>query len=180
MGARSDGRRYGLACGLLLATVGGLVLAACGSAGSPATAPSPTATETAASTTALVASAEATLAGRPSAEIMQILQGRIAAINRGDGEAAAAYYADDGEMWETDLGPEAITRGREAIAKRLRDLYEMGLRIQPAGEPITYDRYVAEPVRFLNGNGPGEGAGILVFEIKRREIVRQWVIGWVR
>jgi hypothetical protein len=116
----------------------------------------------------------------PPPAVMEILEGRVEAMNRGDGDAAAAYYAVDASMAETDLGPNAITRGRENIAKRLRDLYEMGLRLEPAGVPIAYDRYVAEPVTFTNANGPGNGAGMLVFEFGPDDVIEyQWVIGWV-
>ena len=101
-------------------------------------------------------------------------------MNRGDGRAAAAYYADDGGMEEMSESPSLVTSGRKAIAARLEDLYRMGLRLAPAGSPITYDKYVAEPVRFFNGRRPGRGAGMLVFEFNPAyEIVHEWVIGWV-
>ena len=101
--------------------------------------------------------------------------------NRGDGQAAAAYFAEDGKQEELNEDPSLVFKGREAIATRLEDLHGMGLRLAPAGAPITYDKYVAEPVRFFNGDGSGQGAGMLVFEFSPAyKIVHEWVIGWVR
>ena len=87
----------------------------------------------------------------PPRRIMKVLEGLTAAINRGDGKAAAAYFAKDGKQEELNEDPSLVFKGREAIATRLEDLHGMGLRLAPAGAPITYDKYVAEPVRFFNG-----------------------------
>jgi hypothetical protein len=115
----------------------------------------------------------------PSAEIMAVLEGRIAAMNRGDGAAAAAFYTEDGVLQETDLTPHLVSVGREQLASRFDDLYGMGLRLAGAGAPIAYDRYVAEPTRFYNGNEPGRGAGMLVFEMGAgNQLAYQWMIGW--
>jgi hypothetical protein len=116
----------------------------------------------------------------PPRRVMKILEGRMAAVNRGDGRAAAAYYAGDGKMEEMSESPSLVTSGRKAIATRIEDLYGMGLRLAPAGSPITYDKYVAEPVRFFSGDGSGRGAGMLVFEFTPAyKIAHEWVIGWV-
>ena len=115
----------------------------------------------------------------PSAEVIAVLEGRIAAMNEGDGAAAAAFYTEDGVLEETDLTPHLVSVGREQLASRFDDLYDMGLRLAPAGAPIAYDRYVAEPTRFYNGNEPGRGAGMLVFEIDAgNKLAYQWMIGW--
>jgi len=113
---------------------------------------------------AIVASPSVDQPNLPPSRIMKVLKGRMAAMNRGDGQAAAAFYAKDGVLEEMDQTPPIVTKGREGIAARLDALYKTGLRLAPAGAPITYDQYVAEPVRFYNGNGPGEGAGMLVFQ----------------
>jgi hypothetical protein len=116
----------------------------------------------------------------PPPGIMTILNDRMAAMNRGDARAAASFYARNGAMEEMDQSPSLVTKGRTAIEARLDDLYQMGLRLAPAGAPITYDQYVAEPVRFSNGNGAGEGAGMLVFQFDpASKIVHEWVIGWL-
>ena len=115
----------------------------------------------------------------PPRRVMKVLDGLTAAINRGDGQAAAAYFAEDGKQEELNEDPSLVFKGREAIATRLEELHGMGLRLAPAGAPITYDKYVAEPVRFFNGDGSGRGAGMLVFEFDPAyKIAHEWVIGW--
>ncbi len=110
---------------------------------------------------------------------MKVLDGLTAAINRGDGQAAASYFAEDGKQEELNEEPSLVFKGREAIATRLEELHGMGLRLASAGAPITYDKYVAEPVRFFNGDGSGRGAGMLVFEFDPAyKIAHEWVIGW--
>jgi hypothetical protein len=165
---------------LVLILTGALALAGCGRADEPSANAAPAAASPSADPTQLAVYVATQRARRPSDAVMAVLEGRIAAMNRGEGEAAAAYYAASGVLEETDLDPDLVTRGREAIATRLGDLYDMGLRLKPAGAPIQYDIYVAEPVKFINANGPGKGAGMLVFEFNpRNEIAYQWVIGWV-
>jgi hypothetical protein len=117
----------------------------------------------------------------PSDEIMSVLQGRIAALNEGDGKAAAAFYAVNATMEEQDQDPPLVTTGRTAIGDRLQELADVwGLRMRAEGTPIQFDRYVAEPVSFYGADGSGTGAGMLVFEVNAdSEITHQWVIGWV-
>ena len=117
----------------------------------------------------------------PSEEVMSVLEGRMAAMNAGDGKAAAAFYAANGIMEELDLDPPLVTTGRTAIGDRLEELVDVwGLRMRAEGTPSQFDRYVAEPVSFYPAEGSGTGAGMLVFEInKDGEIAHQWVIGWV-
>jgi len=127
---------------------------------------------------------EATLmgetAGRPSAAVLDVLDGRIAAMNRGDGIAAAEFYATDARLEETDLNPDLVTRGRAEIGERLQGLADVGLLIERVGAPVQYERYVTEPVRFDQDGGPGYGAGMLVYEIGPDGLIAyQWVIGWV-
>lgn len=128
------------------------------------------------------ASASSSTQARPaSAEVVALLEGRMAAMNRGDGMAAAEYYALNAIMEETDLTPHLVTRGRAAIGERLQGLVgDAGLRLKAAGTPIQFDRYVAEPVIFDQDGGPGYGAGMLVFEIDSDGLIAyQWMIGWV-
>lgn len=113
----------------------------------------------------------------PSRSVMSLLEGRMAATNRGDGEAAA-YYAEDGFMIEMGgLYGRVATQGPAKIAVRLRALFDQGVRLEPAGLPIQYSRLVAEPVRFTNVDGRETGVGMLVFDIDaHHKIAWQWVI----
>jgi hypothetical protein len=128
------------------------------------------------------ATAASSAQARPASdEVVALLESRMAAMNRGDGLAAAEFYALDAAMEETDLTPHLVTLGRAAIGERLQSLVgDAGLRLISAGTPIQFDRYVAEPVVFDQDGGPGHGAGMLVFEIDSDGLIAyQWVIGWV-
>lgn len=121
-------------------------------------------------------------AGQASSAVREMLKARIDAMNRTDGQAAGAFYAEDAVLEEYDQDDPVINKGRAAIAEHLGQLTgEMGLRMEQTGEPIQYDRYVAEPVRFYPATGSGTGAGMLVFEIDSEgKIAHQWAIGWWR
>lgn len=123
---------------------------------------------------------------QPSAEVVALLDQRIAAMNAGDGAAAAALYAEDAVLDEIEGVPYPTATatytftGRDRIQARLQGLFEAGLRLEPVGEPIQLGHLVAEPARFLQAGGNGYGEGILVFEIAPEgTIEHQWMIGWV-
>lgn len=119
-------------------------------------------------------------AGLASAEVATMLENRIAAFDRADGRAAAAFYTEDAVMQEEDIG--LTTRGREAIATRLQYLMDAGLRMKTVGAPIQMGRFVGEGVRFYEPGGTRIGEGVLVFELdkNRGKIAHQWVTGEVR
>ena len=94
---------------LLVILAFGSVVAACGSPTSSSAAGAPSAKATKATPDG-VATDRPNL---PSAEIMAVLEGRIAAMNEGDGAAAAAFYTEDGVLEETDLMPHGFSVGRE-------------------------------------------------------------------
>ena len=114
-------------------------------------------------------------------EVVAMLEKRIAAFDRADGQAAAAFYTKDAIMQEEDIG--LTTRGREQIAGRLQVLMDAGLRMTAVGAPIQMGRFVGEAVRFYeSGGGTGIGEGVLVFELDETsgKIAHQWVTGEVR
>jgi hypothetical protein len=52
-----------------------------------------------------------------------------------------------------------------------------GLRLRPAGVPLQYDRYVAEPVTFYSPSDSSTNIGMLVFEMDAdNKIAYQWVL----
>ena len=136
---------------------------------------------------ALVADRDETSPTTPSAEVVALLDERIAAINRVDGAAAAALYAEDAVLDEIEGEPYPSSTatytfvGRAEIEERLQGLAEeAGLRLEAVGEPVQLGNLVAEPTRFLQEGGSGYGEGILVFEIDDQgTIAHQWMIGWV-
>ena len=130
------GIRWGLPIlvSLLILALGATVIA-CGSPSSPSASGAPSAEANAASPAAL-ATPTAMAADRPnlpSSEIIAALEGRIAAMNEGDGAAAAAFYTADGVLEETDLAPHGFAVGQEQLAARFDELYSLGLRLGPGG-----------------------------------------------
>ena len=114
----------------------------------------------------------------PPPEIEKILDAHMAAVNARDGQTAAALYAQRGVLEETSQHPGLETNGRENVAVRLGELCGAGLRLAPAGASIAYDKYVAEPVGFVDVDGNEAGAGMLVFEFDPAyRIAHAWVIG---
>jgi ketosteroid isomerase-like protein len=115
-----------------------------------------------------------------SPEVATMLENRIAAFDRADGRAAAAFYTKDAIMQEEDIG--LTTKGRGQIATRLQFLMDAGLRMKTVGAPIQMGRFVGEAVRFYESGGTGIGEGVLVFELDKNsgKIAHQWVTGEVR
>lgn len=113
----------------------------------------------------------------PTPDVMAALEGRISAWMRGDTQAAADFYAEDGVLREMDTSPDYVSEGRERIRWRLQDLYDAGLRLRPADAPLQYDRYVAEPTDFYPAEDESQAVVLmLVFEMDAdNNIVYQWV-----
>jgi type II secretory pathway pseudopilin PulG len=132
-------------------------------------------------------SRQSTSPSKASAEVVALLDARIAAMNRGDGRAAGALYTQDGVLDELEGMPYASdgkstynTVGRAAIQDRLQLMVDLGLRLEAIGEPIMYGDLVAEPTRFYEAAGVGYGKAMLVFQISPdHQIAHQWMIGWV-
>ena len=118
--------------------------------------------------------------GLASAEVATMLENRIAAFDRADGRAAAAFYSKDAIMQEEDIG--LTTTGREQIAARLQYLTDAGLRMKTVGAPIQSGRFVGEAVRFYDPSGTARGEGVLVFELDKNsgKIAHQWATLEVR
>jgi hypothetical protein len=116
-----------------------------------------------------------------STEVAAMLESRIAAMNRGDSDAAAALYTQTGVLEERDQTPAVVSEGRAEIASRLALLYTAGFRLESLGDPVQSGRFVGEAVRFYELGGAGTGEGVLVFEIDRSgKIAHQWVMGETR
>jgi hypothetical protein len=113
-------------------------------------------------------------------EVATMLENRIAAFDRADGRAAAAFYTEDAIMQEEDIG--LTTTGRDQIAARLQYLMNAGLRMKTIGAPIQSGRFVGEAVRFYDSSGTARGEGVLAFELDKNsgKIAHQWVTAEVR
>ena len=117
-----------------------------------------------------------------SEDVLRMLAARRTAMNRGDEQAAAAFYAEDGSLWIIDSAEPIVARGRAAIATRLKvDLDEAHMKLRLAGHAIRFGDYVAEPtfVGYENADGQirDEALYLLVFNIDPAtgEISGQWV-----
>jgi hypothetical protein len=153
-----------------------LLLVGCAST-SPTPAPTPTPVPSA-SPAATPLPSGWSAAGPASPEVIAVLEGRIEAFNRGDFEAAAAYWAEDGALIEYEDGT-IFTQGREAIAKRLAGVYEFPLRMRSAGVPLQLGRLVAQPVWWLQPGSTDSADCMLVFVMSdSNEIAAEYVTFW--
>lgn len=157
---------YRVPCAWVVALVGALILVtgcSSGSTSSAASSPSPPSTP-----------APTTGGQTPSDDVIALLEGRIAAWNRGDGMAAAAFYAEDAILSEEDNG--LTTTGRAQIAARLQELIDIGFTLEAVGTPIQWGVLVMEPGNLILEGQPA--ALLMVFDLGNdgREIIRQWVL----
>lgn len=122
-------------------------------------------------------SATVSSAGQPhglaSASVAAMLGERIAAANRGDGKAVAAFYSRAGVLEERDVTPAVVTRGNEQIGARLQELFRTyGIPLKPESSVIQFGRYVAEALSWE------VGGGIVVYQLDANgKIAHQWAIG---
>jgi hypothetical protein len=128
------------------------------------------------------------LCPRASNHVVRVLKQRIVYFNHGRGKAAASFYARRGVLVELDAAPDTkgagVFKGRATIAKRLRELHVLGLRLRPMGCPVQLGVEVAAPTG-LYVPVPGSdytfkhpAHDILVFEFnKNGKIAYEWVTG---
>ncbi|MCL4466783.1 MAG: hypothetical protein M1389_12295 [Chloroflexi bacterium] len=112
-------------------------------------------------------------------ETKDLIHDLIDAINANDTEAVGKLYATNG--WVENGSDGTSIQGSVGIRNYWRDVYErLGLRVQSEGDPLPYDRYVTQPVRYLLP-GEAEGrTGLFVFQIDTHgQIAHQWITGWV-
>ena len=115
----------------------------------------------------------------PAAEVIAVLEGRIAAMNGGDGVGRGLLHGGRSPRGDPDPTPHGLPWAGRARVEVRRSRLPRPASLAPAGAPIAYDRYVAEPTRFYDGTMPGRGAGMLVFEIgPGSKLAYQWMIGW--
>lgn len=112
-------------------------------------------------------------------ETKELVHDLLDAINADDTLAVGKFYATNGWL-ENDVGDIKI-QGSVGIANYWRDAYDrLRFQVEPEGDPIPYDRYIAQPVRYLLPNEVEARTGVLVFQIDTNgQVARQWIIGWV-
>jgi hypothetical protein len=108
-----------------------------------------------------------------------VLRNLIQAINANDTAAVGTFYATNGSL--ENSADQTNVQGSVRIADYWRDAHErLGLRIEPEGDPIPYDRYIAQRVRYSLPNDSRARTGIQVYQIDTNgQIAREWVAGWV-
>jgi hypothetical protein len=112
-------------------------------------------------------------------ETKTLIQDLARAIDDGDPAKVEKFYAPNGWL-ENDADKTAI-QGSMGIAEHWREVHEsLGLRIELEGDPIPYDRYVAQRVKYVLTDGGQTRSGIQVFQIDGYgQVAHQWLVGWV-
>jgi ketosteroid isomerase-like protein len=124
-----------------------------------------------------------------SAEVAAMLNARLAAMNRFDAEAGAAFYAKDAVMEEHDPiipGGVLVTEGRDQIFQRLQAAADYGRgegwRVEPGGVRSQIGDYVVSTEIF---RVPGEqplGQVVVVQKLDEEgKIAHEWaIIDWLQ
>jgi hypothetical protein len=118
-------------------------------------------------------------ASSPPSEVSSVLDAELAALNRWDGEANAAYYTPNAEwriMVSAGVDPTELYRTRSQIAATTEDralfffkVTRTGWMLQQ-GDLVVYSWYMRASV--------GQANGFAVFCLDPdRQIVNQWVVG---
>jgi hypothetical protein len=112
-------------------------------------------------------------------ETKTLIRNLARAIDEGDPAKVEKFYAPNGWL-ENDADKTAI-QGSTGIAEHWRKVHEsLGLRIELEGDPIPYDRYVAQRVKYVLADGGQTKTGIQVYQIDAYgQVAHQWVMGWV-
>lgn len=114
-------------------------------------------------------------------EVAARLDARIAAMNRYDAEATAAFFSKDAVMEEIENGVLATTsNGRQEIAARFDYLLSyaktVGLQNR-TGTTTQIGPYVAQPYSWSSEGRVTNGEGFLVFRLDESgKIAHEWVI----
>lgn len=112
-------------------------------------------------------------------ETRDLIHDLIDAINANDISALGNLYATNGWV-ENDVGKASI-QGSVGIVNYWRNAHDqLGLRVETAGDPIPYDRYIAQPIRYSLPNEGEPSTGVFVFQIDTNgQIAHHWIMGWV-
>jgi hypothetical protein len=112
-------------------------------------------------------------------ETKDLIQDLVGAVNANDTPALGKLYATNGWI-ENDVGDISV-QGSVGITDYWRDARDrLGLQVETEGDPIPYDRYIAQPVRYLLPNEGGVATGVFVFQIDTHgQIAHHWIMGWV-
>ena len=112
-------------------------------------------------------------------ETKDLIREFIGAINANQTTAVGKLYATNG--WLDNAFDGTSIQGSTAVANYWREAHDrLGLRLETAGDPVPYDRYIAQPVRYLLPNEAGAGTGVFVFQIDTNgQIAHVWITGWM-
>ena len=113
-------------------------------------------------------------------EVAAMLDARIAAMNRYDAKATAAFFSKDAVMEEIENGvPAATSIGRQEIANRFDEILSsskaLGI-LGRTGRPTQIGPYVAQTFSW-GSRGATDGEGVLVFKLDGSgKIAHEWVV----
>jgi len=111
-------------------------------------------------------------------ETRELIHDLIETINANDTTAVRKFYATNG--WLDESVSKTSIQGSVGIAGFWRDAHDrLGLQVETDGDPLPYDRYVAQPVRYRLPNGEHALAGVFVFQIDASGLIaHHWITGW--
>ncbi len=116
----------------------------------------------------------------PSEEIQGLLQDRFEAMNTGNAQAIAQYYATNAVL--DNYADGTNVQGATAIANYFNAIVrDLRMQWKAADEPIQYDKFVLQRVSMSQVDGPGTGAAFHILDIDaNNQIAHEWIIGWAR
>jgi hypothetical protein len=116
----------------------------------------------------------------PSQKVLTMLKDLRTAMNAGDAQAVAKFYAANAVMDNyADFGTNV--QGSTAIGEYFSGIAkDFSMQWNAAGDPIQYDRYVVEQITNTQKVGTGTGATLQIYELDTSgQIAHEWIVGWV-
>jgi hypothetical protein len=129
---------------------------------------------------AVLSGCESSTSQAPSQKVLTMLKDLRTAMNAGDAQAVAKFYAANAVMDNYADGG-ANVQGSTAISEYLSGIAtDFSMQWNAAGDPVQYDRYVVEQVANTQKVGTGTGATLQVYELDPSgQIAHEWIVGWV-
>ena len=112
--------------------------------------------------------------GLASAKVVAVVDGSLAALQRGDFSRFASYFAPNAVYEEPGAGAVPVT-GRERIVEVNRTLYKLGARYERTGAVLQHGRVVSFAVSCASCPGADEEIDIVVLDEQLR-FVHYWMI----
>jgi ketosteroid isomerase-like protein len=112
----------------------------------------------------------------PSQDVESVINNLLRAVNADDAEALLKLYFRNALLEDSSDG--TYVEGAVPITKYWEQTREdSSFQVAAAGDPVFYDRYVAQPVKYSLPDGSTALTAVYAFEIDSdRRIVHQWIM----